>query len=57
MAQVKKEGTSVLSHNNSKIWDWNTFEELIETIEKAKYTAANSDDEDVGYHGLRMSDL
>lgn len=38
--------------------DWNIYMAQTAAILKARQEAANNiDDEDVGYHGLRMSDL
>ena len=57
MAQVKKEETSVSTNKYREDLNWNIYMAQMTAIEKAKYEAANDDDELVGYHGLRLSDL
>ena len=61
MATEKNSETFVSALKDYEIWYWETFSKFVETIEKAKYEAANSQptevDECIGYHGLRASDL
>ena len=61
MATEKHSETFVSALKDYEIWYWETFSKFVETIEKAKYQAANSQptevDEAVDYHNLRVSDL
>ena len=60
MKTAKKEETIVSALKDYEIWYWDTFNEFVQAIEKAKYEPANKKtgiDELVGYHGLRLSDL
>lgn len=57
MKAAKQEETSVSTNKYREDLNWNIYMAQMTAIEKAKYEAANVDDEDVGYHGLRLSDL
>ncbi len=61
MKTAKQDETFVSALKDYEIWYWETFSKFVETIEKAKYQAANSQptevDEAVDYHNLRVSDL
>ena len=61
MATAKQSETFVSALKDYEIWYWENYSKFIETIEKVKNEAANSQptevDELVGYHNLRVSDL
>lgn len=60
MTTAKHSETFVSALKDYEIWYWENYSKFIETIEKVKYEAANNqpnDDELVGYHNLRVSDL
>ena len=61
MTTAKQSETFVSALKDYEIWYWENYSKFIETIEKVKNEAANSQptevDELVGYHNLRVSDL
>ena len=61
MTTAKQSETFVSALKDYEIWYWENYSKFIETIEKVKYEAANTQptevDELVGYHNLRVSDL